>query len=197
MNENDILDAKSNKAIEGGPSYSLRHRLNRIIWNLVWFLLASWTPAPAHRWRVFLIRLFGGRVAKNAHVYPSVRIWYPPNLSMGDHACLAPEVNCYCMAQISLGDYAIVSQGAFLCSGSHDIDDEAFQLITKPIRIERYAWVAAEAFVGPGVIIEEGGVLGARGVAFRKIEAWSVYGGNPARLIRERKRPAQVSSLVG
>jgi putative colanic acid biosynthesis acetyltransferase WcaF len=49
------------------------------------------------------------------------------------------------------------------------------------------AWIAAEAFVGPGVVIGEGAVLGARGVAFRDIPAWSVYVGNPARLLRRRR----------
>jgi putative colanic acid biosynthesis acetyltransferase WcaF len=188
MGANPILDAKLSKVTEGGPSFSIGHRLKRVIWNFVWLLLASWTPAPLHRWRVFVLRLFGGDVAWTAHVYPSARIWFPPNLMMKEHACLGPNVNCYCMAQITLAENAIVSQGAFLCTGSHDIDDESFQLITKPIIIGRRAWIAADAFVGPGVIIEDGAVLGARGVTFRKLNSWGVYGGNPARLIRERNR---------
>ncbi len=106
---------------------------------------------------------------------------------MAKHACLAPNVNCYNMAKITLGEHAIVSQGAHLCAGSHDVDDEHFQLIAKPITIERFSWVAAEAFVGPGVTVAEYSVLGARGVAFKDTEPHGIYAGNPAKFIRNRR----------
>ena len=47
--------------------------------------------------------------------------------------------------------------------------------------------MAAEAFVGPGVTIGEGAVVGARAAVFRDVEPWSVVGGNPARFIKKRK----------
>jgi len=89
-------------------------------------------------------------------------------------------VNCYCMAPIKLRRYALASQGAYLCAGSHDIHGGDFVLVTKPITLEERAWVAAEAFVGPGVTVGEGAVLGARAVAFRDLEPWTAYVGNPA-----------------
>jgi putative colanic acid biosynthesis acetyltransferase WcaF len=79
-----------------------------------------------------------------------------------------------------------VSQGAHLCTGSHDIVDPNFPLVTKPIIIEAYAWIAAEAFVGPGVTVGEGAVLGARGVTFRDLSPWTVYVGNPAKPVHQR-----------
>jgi putative colanic acid biosynthesis acetyltransferase WcaF len=91
------------------------------------------------------------------------------------------------MATISIGAYAIISQGAHLCSGTHDIEDSHFQLYARPIVIGERAWIAAEAFVGPGVSVGQGAVLGARGCAMRDLEAWSVYVGNPAILKRERR----------
>jgi putative colanic acid biosynthesis acetyltransferase WcaF len=90
------------------------------------------------------------------------------------------------MAKITVGANSIVSQGAHLCSGSHDVSDPDFQLITAPIWIGENAWIAAEAFVGPGVAIGEGAVLGARSVAFTSVEPWGIYVGNPARKVRAR-----------
>jgi putative colanic acid biosynthesis acetyltransferase WcaF len=119
-------------------------------------------------------------------VYGSARIWYPRNLEMSAHSCLGPRVNCYSMDRVSIGEMAIVSQGAHICAGTHDIGDPDFQLLTKPIRIGSRAWIAAEAFVGPGVTIGEGAVLGARSVAFRDIHAWEVHVGNPAKKVRFR-----------
>jgi len=66
------------------------------------------------------------------------------------------------------------------------VDDPYFQLEAHPITIGANAWVAAEAFVGPGVSLEEGSVLGARGVAFSNIPAWTIFAGNPARFLRKR-----------
>jgi putative colanic acid biosynthesis acetyltransferase WcaF len=182
-----MLDGKTSNPREGGATYPLSHRLIRLAFGIVWLLLARWTPVPLHGWRRFLLRLFGASLAPSAKVYPSVRIWYPANLSMGDHACLAPGVNCYCMDRISLAPYALVSQGAYLCGGTHDVDDPYFQLIAKPIVIGANAWVAADAFVGPGVTIGEGAVLGARAVTFKNLEPNMIYAGNPARPLRRRK----------
>ena len=105
---------------------------------------------------------------------------------MSDRSLLAERVNCYNMAPISLGERALVSQGAHLCAGSHDIRTRDFQLIAKPIHIGADVWIAAEAFVGPGVDIGEGSVLGARAVAFKSLEPWGVYAGNPAQFIKRR-----------
>jgi len=155
---------------------------------IVWSTLGRTTPVPLNAWRVFLLRCFGASISRGAKIYPTADIWYPANLKMHDFACLGPGVRCYCMAEIELGAYAIASQGAHLCGGTHDIDDPHFQLMTKPIVIGAYAWVAADAFVGPGVTVGEGAVLGARAVTVKDLEPWTVYAGNPARKIRQRMK---------
>jgi len=91
------------------------------------------------------------------------------------------------MDRVVLEDYANVAQHSVLLTGTHNIEDPNFQLQTKPIYIGRYAWVAACATVGPGVTIGEGAVLGGGGVAFKDLEPWTVYAGNPARKVKARK----------
>jgi len=181
-----LLNAQTSKPLEGGPSFSLRHRMFRALWMAAWWLLASWTPPPLYAWRRMLLVAFGARLHPTARVYGSARIWYPPHLHMDAHACLGPGVICYCMAPIHVAEKAIVSQRAHLCAGTHDIRDPDFQLVTRPIDIGPHAWVAAEAFVGPGAQLAEGAVLGARGVLFGHTEPYGVYAGNPARLLRKR-----------
>ncbi len=90
------------------------------------------------------------------------------------------------MAPISLGERVVVSQRAHLCAGTHDVRDPNFQLVARPIRIGDQAWVAAEAFVGPGVSVGEGCVIGARAVLMRDAEPWTIYAGNPATPIKKR-----------
>lgn len=90
------------------------------------------------------------------------------------------------MAEIVLEKFSLVSQRAHLCAGTHDVDDADFSLVTKPIRIGQNAWVAAEAFVGPGVTVNKDAVLGARAVTMKDLEAGKIYAGNPARPLRAR-----------
>ena len=86
-----------------------------------------------------------------------------------------------------IGSRAVISQGAQLCTGTHDYRVAAFPLIAKPIYIGNRAWVCANAFVGPGVTIANGAVLAAVGVTFRDLDEWSIYMGNPA--IKVKSRP--------
>ena len=172
--------------MEGGASFSLRNRLARAAWGLAWLALARWTPVPLHGWRCAVARAFGAQIGRHVRLYPSVRIWWPGNLVLADYACLGPRVICYNQGAVFIGYRAVVSQGAHLCASSHDIDDYHNQLTLRPIRIEAYAWVAADAFVGPRVVVGEGAVLGARGVAMRSLEPWTVYTGNPAAPLRQR-----------
>ena len=182
------LDARLTNPREGGASFPLRHRLERAAFRTLWFFVEALCPLPIHAVRRSLLRLFGARLADTARVYPGVEVWYPRHLTMDEHACIGPGAICYCMAPVTLGRYAVVSQRAHLCAGTHDIDDPAFQLCVAPIVIGAEAWVAAEAFVGPGAVLEEGAVLGARAVLFGRLPAWTVAGGNPARKLRERRR---------
>ena len=106
---------------------------------------------------------------------------------MGDYSCLSEHVDCYSVDQIIIGSQVVVSQGAFLCCASHDISSPTMELICKPIVIESQAWVAARAFVGPGVTVGEGAVVSACAVVTRDVEPWTVVAGNPAQVIKRRE----------
>ena len=186
LNTMTVNNADVTRPLDGGPSFALANRVTRLVWNVVWLVLASWTPARLYRWRRFLLQLFGAKLALRTDVRGSARVWYPPHLTMDDRSILAEGVNCYNMAPVYIKSGAIVSQRAHLCAGTHDIDDDNFQLQAKPIVIGSNCWIAAEAFVGPGVTIGDGAVLGARAVAFRDLQPWTVYVGNPAMPKRTR-----------
>jgi len=161
----------------------------RAVWGVVWCVLFRPSPRPFHVWRRFLLRLFGAKLGSHVNVYPNVKIWAPWALSIGDYVGVADKVNLYNMATLVIGNHCVISQGAHLCAGSHDIDSANFQLIAKPITLNSYVWVCAEAFVGPGVKIADGCVLGARAVVVKSIsEPWTVWAGNPAVMKRLRKK---------
>nr|WP_208404273.1 putative colanic acid biosynthesis acetyltransferase [Sphingomonas insulae] len=180
------MSAEAARSATGGPSFSLANRLMRVLWGISWLCLARWTPPPLHSWRALILRLFGARIGKGTRIYSSVNIWLPANLDIGSGSVLGPRVRCYNQGRITIGDHVTVSQDASLCASSHDVSDCHFQLQIRPIVIENHAWIAAESFVGPGVRVDEGAVLGARGVAMRDLAAWTINSGNPAEFLRGR-----------
>jgi putative colanic acid biosynthesis acetyltransferase WcaF len=172
-----------------GASFPLRNRLARALWALVYGLLFRPSLRPMHRWRTFLLRLFGAKVGARVHVYPTVRIWAPWNLVLGNECGVADGAILYSQGRIEIGARAVVSQGAHLCTGTHDYRLAGFPLITKPIKIGVEAWIAAEAFVHPGVTIGEGAVIGARSVVTKDMPAWTVCSGHPCQPLKPRERP--------
>ena len=162
----------------------LNHQVLRILWTIVWGLFARPLPRSVGKgWKNFLLRLFGAKIARTAHVYSSAKVYYPPNLTMGEYSCLASDVDCYNVAPIFIGDNATVSQGAYLCTASHDISDPKNHLITAPIIIEDQAWVAAKAYIGMGVTIGQGAVVGATASVYKDVDPWTIVGGNPSKQI--------------
>lgn len=170
------------------PQTSFASKVGRAAWAVVYVLLFRPSPRPMHAWRAFLLRRFGATLGQNCHIYPRCRIWAPWNLRCAGNATIADDAEVYNAAPVYLGSHAIVSQMAYLCAASHDIDDPLFPMITTPIHIGDYAWICARASVMPGVSVHEGAVLGLGAVASRDLEAWTVYAGNPARNIKTRAR---------
>lgn len=167
--------------------HSLKSKIGRMVWNLVWSVLFRPTPRGIlYGWRVFLLRLFGAKIGKRCHILPSCKVWQPWKLRMGDDSCLSEHVDCYAVDEVWIGDRVVVSQDAFLCCASHDISSPIMELTTAPIRIESNAWIAARAFVAPGVTIGEGAVVGACAVVTKNVPAWMVVAGNPARELKKR-----------
>jgi putative colanic acid biosynthesis acetyltransferase WcaF len=164
-------------------------------WWLVQATLFSASPQFMYGWRRFLLRLFGARIGRDVLVRPSVRITYPWKLSIGDYSWVGDYAELYTLGPIEIGRCAVVSQYAYLCTGSHDMGSPTFEIFQKPIQIGDGAWVAAGAFIHPGVTIGQGSVVAARSVVNSDTEPFLVYAGAPARPIGERPGQPRVERL--
>ena len=168
-------------------SLTWSNKLRRMVWNVSCLILFRPFAGPLFwRWRNVVLRLFGAEIGAGCKVSNSAKIWAPWNLHLGRMACLGPGSKIYSADKIIIGDKVTISQGAYLCGASHDINSLNKPLITAPIKIERFSWICADAFVGMGVTIGEGAVVGARAAVFKDVEPWTVVGGNPARFIKKR-----------
>lgn len=170
-----------------GPAFSAANKLERVVWRIAWLLLARFTPPQLAGWRRILLSLFGARIGAGAKVYGSVRVWLPRHLEIGEGAIVGPGAEIYNQGRIAIGPFCVISQRAFLCASTHRTSDPDFALETRPISLGRGCWVAAEAFVGPGVTMGDGAVLAARAALFENAEPLGIYRGNPAVLIGQRR----------
>tara|TARA_R110000751_G_scaffold1474_8_gene5576 strand:- start:2797 stop:3375 length:579 start_codon:yes stop_codon:yes gene_type:complete len=167
--------------------FGLKNKIARLIWGVCYvFLFRPFGSRFFKKYRVFILRCFGANLNASAHVYSSVKIWAPWNLRMGAQSTLGPKVDCYNQGKIIIGANTVISQKTYLCASTHDFTMPNFPLICKPINIGDSVWVAADAFIGPGVVIGNGSVIGARAAVFKDVETWSVVGGNPAQFIKKR-----------
>ena len=174
-------------------------KMKRALWNVCAVLLFRPFGTKLFRpWRLLLLRLFGAKIDSGAEVYRSVRIWAPWNLTLKRGACLGPETICYNQAMVTLEENVTVSQYSYLCTAGHTTDQTNSKdagLIVAPITLHRDAWVGTRAFIGMGVEVGEGAIVGATASVFKDVPPYTIVGGNPAKEIKKRmvKEPSSSS----
>ena len=184
------LNTFSNNDFERGAS-----KTKELLWIVVSaFLFSSWLPGSS--WRVALLRLFGSHIGKGVIIKPHVRVKFPWKLSIGDYSWIGEQSWIDNLAPVSIGSHTCISQGVYLCTGSHDWSLSTFDLITKPIMIADQAWLGAFSRVAPGVVVEQGAVLALGSVATQALQEWMIYSGQPAIAIKPRKQNSQSRSLT-
>jgi putative colanic acid biosynthesis acetyltransferase WcaF len=165
--------------------WSRKELAGRVLWA-VCSLMFRFSPRLLWGWRCFLLRSFGAKIGSNVHIHPSVRIFIPWNLEIGDWSSMGFNALIYNLGLVKIGEKVTISQRTHICAGSHDFRDPAMTLLKLPIFIGDEVWVCADAFVGPGVEVGDKAVIGARAVVMKDVAAGSVVGGNPAKVIGQR-----------
>jgi putative colanic acid biosynthesis acetyltransferase WcaF len=166
--------------------YTLREKFARLAWALVQSTLFAWSFHTCYGWRRMLLRTFGASLHPTCRLRRTVRIECPWNLSIGMDTAVGDGAILYCLGPVRIGDHSTISQRAHVCAGSHDHRSRSMVLLRTPIVIGSDCWIAAEAFVGPGVTVGDGVILGARAVAFKDLSPWTIYLGNPAQPVGHR-----------
>jgi len=167
--------------------WTTREKLHRIGWA---FVQGTFFRMSFHNWyglRAWILRVFGAKVGRNLRIRRSVRIEIPYNLQIGDDVIIGDQAILYALGPITIGDRTLISQYAHLCAGSHDHRSPDYPLLKPPINIGKDCWIAADAFVGPGVTVGDRSVVGARASVFKDVPPDVIAGGNPAKFISHRQ----------
>ena len=177
------LDIQRNRTTR---KYRPAEMLRRVLWMLAWPLF-RFSPRPLFGWRRFLLRAFGAEIGEEVRTYRTTVVYMPWNLSVGDQSALGEDALIYNLGPVRIGEQVTISQRAHLCAGTHDYRRPDMPLLKPPITVEDQSWICADAFVGPGVTVGEGAVVGGRAVAVRDVPAWTVVAGNPAEFVKKRE----------
>jgi putative colanic acid biosynthesis acetyltransferase WcaF len=163
-----------------------RSRLVEAAWyvcKLVFFL--NEIPWPS-RLRVGCLRLFGAKVGCGVVIKPRTNIHLPWKLEIGDHTWIGEEAFILNFEPVRIGAHVCISQRAFLCTGNHDYRDIAMPYRNRPIVIGDGAWIGAQCFVAPGVVVGEEAVATAGSVVLKSLPPAMVCSGNPCVPLRAR-----------
>ena len=167
---------------------TLKNKLHRFAWNICYVLLFRPFGLPIFKkWRNFVLQCWGAKIGKGSIVHASAIIWAPWNLVIGQRTCIGPHAIIYNPGKIVLGNKVAISQYAYLCTATHDYTSPLNTLYWRDIVIDDYAWIAARAFVGPGVHVHERAIVGACAVLTKDADAWGIYAGNPAKFLKKRE----------
>ena len=166
--------------------YARSEYVRRLLWNLVQATVFRLPLPRAYAWRRFWLKLFGAKLGTAAAVASTTKVVHPWLLTMGDWSNISAGVVVYNLGPVTLGHHSVVSQDAYLCAGTHDYAQPTLPLLREPITIGDGVWIAAGAFIGPGVRVGDNSVVGARAVVMKDVEPGVVVAGNPAKVIRSR-----------
>lgn len=156
------------------------------LWWFVQTTLFKLSPQFMYGFRRVLLRMFGAKIGKGVLIRPSASITYPWKLTIGDYSWVGDDSILYNLGQIDIGSNVAIAHRVYLCTGYHEIDKVTFEIGAKPIVVGDEVWLPNDVFVGPGVTIGRGAVVGARSSVFSNMPEGMICYGTPARPVKPR-----------
>jgi len=139
------------------------------IWLASSGVLMSWWVPP--RFRAAVLRAFGATLGQGVLIRHRVRVHWPWKLTVGDDSWVGEGTWILNLEPVTIGHDVCISQGVFLCTGSHDRKSPTFEFDNAPITIEDGAWIAARATVLRGVTVGPRATVGASALVTRDVQA--------------------------
>lgn len=183
----DLRLFSTRAGLPDGDDKGGRGVLIRAAWLIVNALVFLNPVLPAYGLKARILRLFGAQIGQDVTIKPAVNIKYPWFLTIGDHCWIGEQVWLDCTSPLTIGNHVVISQGAYLCCGTHDWEDPGMGSVTTPIVVEDGAWIAAFARIGGNVTIGQEAMVAMGAVVFTDCEPRGTYRGNPAQRVGRRR----------
>jgi acetyltransferase-like isoleucine patch superfamily enzyme len=156
------------------------------------WLATTWMPSwRASRLRVRLLRREGATVGDNVRFGPLCRVFGPAGLTLEDGVAFARNVFIDGRGGLVVGRESLIGFDTVLSTWGHRFDDagapvHAQGFAPEPITIGARVWIGARVFVVPGTTIGDEAIVGTMALVTRSVDAKTIVGGVPARVLRDR-----------
>ena len=130
-----------------------------------------------------LVRELVPGMPESSHIMPPMQIDMGANVKIGNHVFINHSLTIMARGGIEIEDDVMTGPGACLLTANHDLYDHQVLLCGK-VTIKKDAWIGAKAMILPGVTVGENAVVAGGSVVTKDVEANTVVGGNPARVLK-------------
>ena len=160
-------------------------------------------------------------ISRKASIYNPEKMVIGNNVRIDDFCILSGEIKLgsyihisafcglYGKYGIEMLDYSGISPNSIIFSASDDfsgnflinpmVPDEYTNVTGGKVTISKYVQIGASCVIMPDLIIDEGSVVAALSFVNNSVKAWSLFGGIPAKFIKERSKNllSKVKTLEG
>ncbi len=142
---------------------------------------------PSHSLRKFFYSLAGMKIGKGSVIHMWATFFQPGNIEIGQDTVVGNHCFLDGRAKLKIGSHTDIASEVLIYNSQHDVDDEAFRAIEKPVEIGDYVFIGPRAIILPGIKIGKGAVIAAGAVVSKDVNPGQIVGGVPAEEIRERR----------
>lgn len=145
-----------------------------------------WNKIPSRHLRKWFYQMLGAKLGKRSFLCRRVEVLLPCGLRLDDDVAVGWFAELDARGGITVGHDTNISSHVKMITGSHDIDDPDFTADFKPIHVGHHCWIGTGAIILQGVNIGDGAVVAAGAVVTKDVPAYEIWGGVPAKCIRQR-----------
>lgn len=186
------------ESIEVEDATTWRGRIQEFVEGLLIFGANQIGRVPIRALRNAYYRYaLGWKIAPGATLNTGLKVWGGRGkVSVGRNSTI--QIDCLFagvgMVDLCIGENVAIAYRAAIMLGAHDLDDPDFKGVVTPVTIEDYAFIGTGAILLPGVTIGRGAAVAAGAVVVKSVPPYAIVGGNPAKVIGERRRDLRYST---
>jgi acetyltransferase-like isoleucine patch superfamily enzyme len=179
---------RTGRELTGGEVISKSfNRIKSILLDVELMFLRWVGHIPSHIIRLYIYRMCGMQIPYSSRIHMWANFFYPPNISIGSGTVIGDHVFLDGRAKLVIGNHVDIASEVKIYNSHHDVHDEHFGAIERPVIIHDYVFIGPRAIILPGVTLGKGSVVAAGAVVTKDVPELTIVGGIPAIKIGERK----------
>ena len=176
------------ESVSQSPS-KLKHAVANVYGGIYRYFVFKIGRVPFRSFRMFIYKhIFQMNIGKKVMIFKGLEIRGGTKITIGDNTIIGDDCLLDGRGGLSIGKNVNFSSKASVYTEQHLVNDSNFKSEKKPVVIGDRAWISSNSVVLPGVNVREGAILACGGVATKDLNAFTIYGGVPAKAISERNK---------